>query len=247
VSDRADDFSHLRSVTARDPVNQELFTLGAAVGLARLGIMNNHVWHQDPKRLVFTLARYKFVAKMLTGRGRVVEYGCGDAFCARLVAQEVGHLTVTDFDPAFIADAHARMAPPFVFDARVHDILAGPLAGEFDAAYALDVLEHIPAAEEDRFLNHLKASLSEHGTAIIGMPSLESQAYASPPSRAGHVNCKSGNALRQTMERHLHTVFLFSMNDEVVHTGFFPMAHYLLAIGCSKRGAGEENAAKPMV
>ena len=37
------------------------------------------------------------------------------------------------------------------------------------------------------------------------------------------------------MQRHFHNVFLFSMNDEVVHTGFSPMAHYLLALCCTKR------------
>jgi len=25
---------------------------------------------------------------------------------------------------------------------------------------------------------------------------------------------------------------VFSMNDEVVHTGFHPMAHYLMALAC---------------
>lgn len=30
-------------------------------------------------------------------------------------------------------------------------------------------------------------------------------------------------------------VFLFSMNDEVVHTGFTPMAHYLFAIGSGRK------------
>jgi hypothetical protein len=74
-----------------------------------------------------------------------------------------------------------------------------------------------------------------HGIAIFGMPSLESQSYASPQSKAGHVNCKSGDALRAVLERYFHTVFVFSMNDEVVHTGFYPMAHYLLAVGCHIR------------
>ena len=47
----------------RDPVNQPLITLEQQIGLQTLGVMNNAVWHEDPKRLVFTLARYKFVAK----------------------------------------------------------------------------------------------------------------------------------------------------------------------------------------
>ena len=42
-------------------------------------------------------------------------------------------------------------------------------------------------------------------------------------------------ALKKTLERHFHTVFVFSMNDEVVHTGFYPMAHYILGVGCHRR------------
>jgi hypothetical protein len=71
---------------------------------------------------------------------------------------------------------------------------------------------------------------------IVGMPSLESQAHASPQSKAGHVNCKSGKALKSVLEKHFHNVFLFSMNDEVVHTGFAPMAHYLFGLCCEAKG-----------
>ena len=49
------------------------------------------------------------------------------------------------------------------------------------------------------------------------------------------MNCKSGDALKRTLERYFHTVFVFSMNDEVVHTGFYPMAHYLLGVACHRR------------
>ena len=163
----------------RDPVNQSLVDVRDRRGVARLGLMTNQVWLDDPKRLVFTLARYKFVAKMLAGRDRVLEVGCGDGFGARIVRQEVGHLLATDYDPLFIRDAQ--------------------------------------------------------GVLIVGMPSLESQAHASAASRAGHVNCKTGGALRSVMERHFHNVFMFSMNDEMVHAGFMPMDHYLFALCVGKR------------
>jgi hypothetical protein len=29
---------------------------------------------------------------------------------------------------------------------------------------------------------------------------------------------------------------VFSMNDEVIHTGYYPMAHYLMALACHRRG-----------
>jgi 2-polyprenyl-3-methyl-5-hydroxy-6-metoxy-1,4-benzoquinol methylase len=161
--------------------------------------------------------------------------GCADAFGTRIVQQSVGKVTATDFDPVFIADVKERMNPHWPFEIFVHDILAGPVAGRFDAAYALDVLEHIPEQDEDRLIGNVLASLTETGVAIFGMPSLESQSHASPQSKAGHVNCKSGDALKRTLERHFHTVFVFSMNDEVVHTGFYPMAHYLIGVACHRR------------
>lgn len=219
----------------RDPVNQGILDIRDTAGVATLGLMNNQVWHDDPRRLLFTLARYKFVAKMLSGRKSVLEVGCGDAFCSRVVRQEVAALTVTDYDPLFIEDIESRKSERWPMTARVHDMLAGPADGTYDAAYALDVLEHIAGSDENRFLDHLKHSLTEHGVLIIGMPSIESQAFASPASKAGHVNCKTGADLKALMERHFHTVFLFSMNDEVVHTGFARMAHYLIGVCAAKK------------
>lgn len=205
-------------------------------GTASLGVMTNQVWHDDPRRLTFVLARCKFVSKMLSGKKKVAEVGCGDAFGSRIVRQEVGELHVYDFDPIFVKDIKERRSKRWPVEPHVHDILDGPLKqGPFDAIYSLDVMEHIPQKKEHVYLANLKKSLSSHGTLIIGMPSLESQAYASPQSKIGHINCKSGKDLKAVLEKHFHNVFLFSMNDEVVHTGFAPMAHYLFAICCEAK------------
>lgn len=230
------------AVTATvEPQYQALLDLNASRGLARLGLMSNQVWHDDPRRLAFTLARYKFVSKMLDGRAKVLELGCGDAFATRIVQQSVGQLSAIDIDPLFIADAKARVDPAWPMELAVHDILQGPYPGDgaagFDAVYSLDVLEHVLPKDEDLFMRHACASLVKGGCAIIGMPSLESQAYASTQSKAGHVNCKTGSDLKAFSERWFEQVFLFSMNDEVVHTGYTPMAHYLLVLCVGPRAA----------
>jgi 2-polyprenyl-3-methyl-5-hydroxy-6-metoxy-1,4-benzoquinol methylase len=204
-------------------------------GFERLGLMTSESWRRDPKHLLFNLARYKFVAQMLAGHDRVLEIGCGDAFGTRIVRQQVKSLTAVDFDPAFIEDAVQRRAPPWTFDLLAHDLRDGPVPGRFDAVYALDVLEHVPAPEELQFLATMFAPLDLSGVAIIGMPSLESQQYASEQSRMGHVNCKTAPDLKQLLERYFHNVFIFSMNDEVVHTGYYKMAHYILALCAGKR------------
>lgn len=204
-------------------------------GLETLGLMTNQAWQDDPKRLAFTFARYKFVAKMFSGFDRVLEVGCADAFATRVVVQDVKHLTAVDFDPLFVDDARARMNERWKFDVFAHDLLAGPVPGKFDGIYALDVLEHIQPKDERAFLSNMVASLSPHGAMIIGMPSLESQVYASTISKEGHVNCKTMPDLRACLSRYFHNVFMFSMNDEVVHTGYHKMAHYLIALCCGRR------------
>lgn len=221
--------------STREPQYQRTLELARERGLTTLGLMSNQAWTDDPRHLLFTLSRYKFVAKMLTGRGHVLEIGCADAFGTRLVLQEVKQLTATDFDQTFVDDVLRRMDRRWVFDCRQHDLLAGPFPGRFDGAYALDVIEHIPAEREHVFVQNIVHSLTPEGILILGSPSLESQPHASPPSKAGHVNCKTGKTLRSLLGTFFHNVFVFSMNDEVVHTGYFPMAHYLIGVGCTRR------------
>ena len=200
-----------------------------------MGMMAGHTYLHDPKRLTFTLSRYKFVAKMLAGFENVLEVGCADAFASAIVMKEVGSLTACDFDPGFIDDVRRTHAFADKIGFQVHNMVDQPMPGQFDGVYSLDVLEHISKPDEARFLNNICASLRPNGVCVIGMPSIESQLYASKESKEGHVNCQSGAELKATMLRHFERVFMFSMNDEVVHTGFFPMAQYLLALCCSPR------------
>lgn len=196
----------------------------------KLGLMTSAAWHEDPRRLLFLLSRYKFVAKLLAGKAKVLEVGCGDAFGTRLVLQDVGSIVAVDMDPIFVKDVNDRADAAWQFECRVHDIICGPVAGPFDAAFSLDVIEHIPPTREGTYVLNIARSLTRDGVLVIGTPSLESQAYASPASKEGHVNCKDARALRQSLAHHFGNVFLFSMNDEVIHTGFYPMAHYLFAL-----------------
>jgi SAM-dependent methyltransferase len=223
------------AMQTQDSVNQPGLDVSLRIGETRLGLLKNWEWYDDPRRLLFSMARYKFVAKMFAGRKSVLEIGCGDAFCAPIVLQTVGKLTVTDFDAIYIEDAKARMKEPWTFDAVVCDISKEPLPGCHDGIFALDVFEHIPRSEEDGVMHRVVDALEPHGAVIIGMPSLESQAFASPPSKAGHVNCKTEPEFCALMARHFENVFIFAMNDEVVHTGFGPMAHYRLALACGPR------------
>ena len=113
----------------------------------------------------------------------------------------------------------------------VLDITKGSVERLFDGAYSLDVIEHIPPEGDDVFMGNICRSLREHAICIIGTTNITASAYASENGRQSHINLKSAETLSALMSRWFHNVFIFSMNDEVVHTGFHPMAHYLMGVG----------------
>ncbi len=201
-----------------------------------LGPINSHNLLRDAKHLVFILSRYKFVAKMLHQQEAVLEIGCQEGLGSLVVAQSVKHLLATDFYKPHIDNCLNRLAGRSSnIRFLAHDIIGSPITERCTAAFALDVLEHIDPGQTDVFMENIVRSLTEHGVLILGTPSLESQVYASKGSLTGHINCMSGEALRSLCQRSFHHVFMFGMNDEVVHTGFLPMAHYVLALCCEPR------------
>ncbi|HEV7221355.1 MAG TPA: hypothetical protein VGN42_01545, partial [Pirellulales bacterium] len=56
--------------STKEPQYGRLIDVRDQFGATPLGAMMNQVWHDDPRRLGFVLARYKFVAKMLSGKQR---------------------------------------------------------------------------------------------------------------------------------------------------------------------------------
>jgi 2-polyprenyl-3-methyl-5-hydroxy-6-metoxy-1,4-benzoquinol methylase len=210
-----------------------LKSLGKHYGEFLLGENTTKILHTDPKLLLFTLSRYKFVSKMFSGFSNVLEIGCQEGFGAALVSMEVGLLHAIDFFIPYIESCDRRIRKKNIVFEK-YDILDGPIEKGFDGIFALDVLEHIEKSEEDLFMRNVVRSMNKDGSLILGMPSLESQVYASEASKIGHVNCKSGKEIAEFAKKYFRNVFLFSMNDEVLHTGFSPMAHYLLVLCCNK-------------
>lgn len=213
-----------------EPQYQVLSTVEDELGLVSLGPMSSFTWNTDPKRLLFVLSRYKFVASILNGEGDVLEVGCGDGFASRIVAQQVRHLTISDIDSKFIKYAKNCSSKAFPVDTIVLNLLLEPSSKKYSAIYLLDVLEHINPCDEDQFLKNIASSLLPNGKVLIGMPSLESQVYASKASKEGHVNCQSKFAFKSNLLNYFSSVFMFSMNDEVVHTGYDKMSHYIFAL-----------------
>ncbi len=199
-----------------------------------LGAPSSYSLTHDPKHLSFVLSRYKFCAKLLEGKKTAMEIGSGDGTGLPVVAQAVEHLYCVDWDQRHIQSIQKRLLKHFK-NVTVRHLNINQEKPNFrvDAAFSVDVIEHVDPKKEDKFLKNIISCLPKDGVLITGTPNITASTYASPCSNVQHINLKSAKTLKQTMERYFKNVFMFGMNDEVVHTGYPAMCHYLwsLAVG----------------
>lgn len=201
----------------------------------KLGSWTSHSLLKDPKHMCFSLSRYKFVAKMLQDKENIMEVGCGDCFGLPITAQVAKRVLAIDRDFRNINESIERLshALPNV-EFRHLDISYDIPGEEFDGVYAIDVLEHIESKNDDNFISNICKSLKSEGVCIIGIPNIEAEKFSDKYSGIQHINLKSHIQLKELMKKYFKNVFMFSMNDEIVHTGYPPMAHYLFAMGVGK-------------
>jgi len=193
-----------------------------------LGPYFSFIVQKTPRRLLHLLSYYKFAAKMIGPDKRVADIGSSEGFGTILLAEQARSCVGIDLDADAVAVANATVGSPklsFV----VGDVLRDKM-GPFDAVVSLDVIEHVYPDNADAFVAAIAASLVEDGIMILGTPNITSDQYANEHSRRGHVNLYDAERLRVQGLKYFRNVFSFSGNDEVVHTGFSPMAHYLLAL-----------------
>jgi 2-polyprenyl-3-methyl-5-hydroxy-6-metoxy-1,4-benzoquinol methylase len=203
--------------------------------IQKFGLDSNFKWMNDPRQYFISLARYKFVSKILKGRKDVLEVGCADGFNSRLVKQSVKNLTISDAEFIFKMYNDKIKSKKWKTNFVINDFVKSKLKKKFDAIYSLDVLEHIPKKKENIFIKNINHSLKKNGILIIGAPSLEFQKYSRPKKISGHINCKTEVGLRTFLNNFFFNVVTFSMNDELVHTGFEKMSCYNFAICTCKK------------
>lgn len=197
----------------------------------------SHHWSynlfNDPKRLAFVLSRYKFSAKMGTKGKSVLELGCSEGIGAPILSEFATQYTGIDLDKEAIEYANKNWGSQKL--RFIADDFMGKEYGNFDTVISLDVIEHIYPEYESQYINTISKNMGEDGICIIGTPNITASAYASPASQEGHVNMYDHDRLKESMHKLFHNVFMFGINDEIVHTGFAPMAHYLVAVCCYKK------------
>ncbi|MBU1173412.1 MAG: class I SAM-dependent methyltransferase [Proteobacteria bacterium] len=198
----------------------------------KLGTFFSHMMLNNPRWVLFTFARYKFASKMI-GQSpllNILDLGCNAGY-GTLLFTEYGHtVTGVDSDMDAIQWAKSNLGDKANF---IYEDFLGKCYGKFDAVVSLDVIEHIKDGR--KYFETVISNLKEDGFCIIGTINETFKPYASKIARLGHVNLFSAERLRDTARQYFKNVFLFGMNDEVVHTGLYPMCNYLFVLGVGVR------------
>lgn len=196
-----------------------------------LGNYNSFWFYKTPRRVLHSLSYYKFAAKMIGNKKRVLDIGCNEGLGSFLISKECGFVKGIDFDEEAIKAANKNFAGPDVEFEKI-DFFKYSNKVKWDAIVTFDVIEHIIPENSDKFFRAVIDNLNHHGIFILGTPSEISQKFANEVSKKGHVNIYSHTRLEEQMKKYFDFVFMFSANDEIVHTGFLPLAHYFITIGC---------------
>jgi 2-polyprenyl-3-methyl-5-hydroxy-6-metoxy-1,4-benzoquinol methylase len=186
--------------------------------------------------LLIRLARYKFVTKMIKSTDSVLEVGSGSGLGAIFLGQHCRKVTGIEVKTTEVAEARGINKRDNV-EFRVCDLFDLPRDEKFDVVVSLDVIEHMPIEMGREFVKAQAAHLKDDGMLILGSPSIHSFPYQSALSQSSHVKCYDQPELLEVINPHVQRTLAFSMNDELVHTGYSKLAWYYFVIGFGPRKA----------
>lgn len=187
----------------------------------------------NPLMATIKLARYKFPAKMLSSFDNVLDLGCGSGAGSYYYAHHTAG-EVTGLDASENLEAHSSHYKKENLKFIQADITNPPeevLKSKYDVIISVDVIEHFEKEDGIQLLQNYAKLLNKGGLMITGTPNVYSAPYRSAQSKQIHIHEYAPEELREIKEEIFDRVLYFSMNDEVIHTGFDKMSwfFYLLA------------------
>ncbi|MCP5468968.1 MAG: class I SAM-dependent methyltransferase [Chlamydiales bacterium] len=176
------------------------------------------------------MSYYKFAAKMIGGKKRVLDVGCNEGLEPIFLAKECNYALGIDQDAEAISFAKQNFSGELIDFEKV-DFLHSDMTGEWDAVTSFDLIGNIAPELAESFIGKIASFLKEDGVAVIGTPSKVSQELSS----LEQPNLYDHERLEEEMQKHFRHVFMFAANDEVVHTGYMPLAHYFIVVACGPK------------
>lgn len=183
---------------------------------------------KNPLMSGIKLARFKFVAKLLSKEDTVLDLGCGNGYSSYFFSKFCKKVTGVDLYANIPAVSKKMAAENLTFIKA--DILSPPaIISNYGTTVvtAIDVIEHFHKKDGEKIVGIYSKILSAHGMMIIGTPNKFSEMYRSRQSKDIHFYEYRPDELKELCNKYFNRTILFSMNDELVHTGFYKLAWFI--------------------
>lgn len=187
-----------------------------------------NLYQTNPLDIFFLLARYKFAAKLLNLNDNILDAGCGMGIGSVMLSKFVKSIKGIDNDNNLIKYCSNTYKNINNLSFEVNDLKK--LSGQYDGIVCMDVIEHFTKNNGKIVINNLFNALNDNGIIIIGTPNINSQKYSSEIRKLSHLYEYSYDILNKTILYNSKRFIIFSMTDEIVSTGFSPMAWYFIAV-----------------
>ena len=186
--------------------------------------------------LLIRLSRYKFACRMLKKTDTVLDVGCSTGLGSIFIGQFCKDVTGIDVKRDDIERAQKLNKRDNVFFSNI-DLFDLSSDKMFSAVINLDVIEHMNEEDGIKFIRKCSKHVKNDGIFIIGTPSFYIKEYQNKFSKAAHIKMYRQEELETIVNNFFKRTICFSMNDEVVHTGFSKVAWYYFIIGFGPCGS----------
>ena len=187
------------------------------VSISKHGVdLDNHFYH---------LARYMFAARQIDKTDKVLDFGCGTGYGARLLSDFAESVYAFDKDTKLVEEQNKFKKDNLIFCKTLPEC-----SNKFDKVVSFEVVEHIELANVNHYFNNIKKRMKNNGVLFISTPRAVPFENRSLNRQREHVYEYSPQEFRELLKSHFTNVFLFSQNDSSIGYHNPEMAWNLVAI-----------------
>ncbi len=193
------------------------------------GKMGDHKWMiENPLMTTIKFSRFKFASKLISQNDTLLDIGCGQGLSSIFFSDYCKFVYGVDLLSDFLN--HDRKNIKFI-KKSIFNIHKKNFNRKINIITLIDFIEHFKKSDGALILSKCSKLLEKKGgTLIIGTPSVYSSKYRSKRSKKQHIHEYDGMELKNLCSQYFSRTFLFSMNDELVHTGFYKLAWFNFVI-----------------
>ncbi len=189
----------------------------------------------NPLMATVKLSRYKFVSKMLDKNDEILDIGCGGGISTFYFSQFCKSATGIDNDKKRIKEWNEYKSKKVKFIRKDAEDLE-TIDTSANCIINLDFIEHISKKDGIKFIQNCKIFLDrqknkgKNKMLIIGTPSFYSKKYRAKHNLKHHKHEYKPDELNTICKKYFSRTLKFTMNDELVHTGFDKLGWYFFLI-----------------